>query len=95
MTMRTYRATVRKAHETYVALRKASFAEPHTAYGAKEAIRGALDPMQAAVNALRVQVCDRCGERGYYKDPSGPGEMGCLHPDVPFYDLGTGEVWRG
>lgn len=92
MTMRTYKATVRKAHEAYTALLAAKDGARHSEYGARERISMALDPMQAAVNALRPQVCERCNDRGYFKNPEGPGERGCLHPDVPFYDISTGEV---
>lgn len=93
MTMRTYKSTVRKAHEAYTALLAAGEAARLSEYGARQTITRALDPMQEAVNVLRTQVCGRCSSHGYFKNPDGPGERQCLHPDVPFYDLSTGQIW--
>jgi hypothetical protein len=62
-------------------------------YPERDQIAGALPPMQVAINALRVQVCRRCDDGGYDPHPPVPGPGECRHPEVPIYDLRTGQPW--
>lgn len=88
--MRTYKATVRKVHEARTALYTAGLSARSSS---RELISDVLAPMQSAINSLRVQVCQDCNEAGYYVKPGDPyASHGCHHPNVPFYDVETGEV---
>ena len=89
MSMRTYKATVRKAHEAYLALSAAAETAEHS-----EAMQlaSAMDSLRCVVDALRIQVCTKCSPRGYFTKPDDPyTSHGCRHEDVPFCDVRTGE----
>jgi hypothetical protein len=89
MSMRTYKASVRKIHEAYVVLNAA-------ADGAEYEIRcriwDAISPMQAAIDALRVRVCRTCGRHGNLPVDSEGWSRTCQHPDVPVYDVRSGDI---
>lgn len=86
MTMRAYKAAVRKTCEAHAALSAACGA----AYEFSR-LSAAIAPMQAAVDSLRVQVCGRCNERGYYDSRDGFTSYSCSHPGVPRFNVRTGE----
>jgi hypothetical protein len=90
--MRAYKAMVRKAHELSIRLEAASMNTPRR-YPERDQIARALPPMQLAINAVRVQVCRRCDDGGYDPHPPVPGRNECRHPEVPIYDLRTGQPW--
>lgn len=90
MSLRTYKSMVRKTREAYVALRTGG---ETAAYFHRKEISNALNQLQPALDALRVQVCRSCDSRGYFEKPDDPcTSWSCLHPAVPFYDVTTGQV---
>ncbi|BAL87193.1 hypothetical protein AMIS_19730 [Actinoplanes missouriensis 431] len=90
MNLRTYKATARKAHEAYTALKAAA----ETAdYSDAQRICKVLNPqMQDAIDALRPQVCRDCNQYGSLPMDDNGWIRKCNHPNVPAYDVRTGEV---
>lgn len=89
LTPARYQATVRKLHAAYLGLAKVlETAE----YFQAEQIARAMGELRRVPDELRVQVCTRCSKGGYFGEPDDPYTAhSCDHPDVPRYDVRTGE----
>lgn len=89
--MRTYLATVRKAHEAYVALAAAAEKDPHGYLGSRQ-LYDALSSLRRSADAMVGMVCRDCSAYGSYGKPDDPyTAYTCNHPSVPRYDVRTGE----
>lgn len=86
LTMANYRATARKMHAAYTALKEAS--ENSGGVG----IARTLDSMAASFDDLRVEVCTDCSTQGLFTSPENPDwSTTCQHPKVPTFNVRTGE----
>lgn len=85
MNKRTYVATARKLHAAYVALEKV---KDTALFPQNERIAEAMDALRAVPDQLKVQVCTKCNDRGYYSTADNPYvSHTCRHDMVPTIDI--------
>jgi hypothetical protein len=86
LTMAKYRATARKAHAAYLALKEANESNP-----VPMGIARSLDTLAGSFNDLRIVACNDCPASGRIESARGGGwATTCLHPKVPMFNVRTG-----